>query len=72
VKLNPLADAAGVIARAAAKASKAIENFFIIPPGVALAGVRSALALCREPVYGGATVSMAYTLLFKYQNPFLD
>jgi hypothetical protein len=32
------AKAAGVIARAVASASKANENFFIFPPGIALDG----------------------------------
>ena len=36
-----------MIARAVAVASKAIENFFIFPPSVALAGICPAHTLCE-------------------------
>jgi hypothetical protein len=57
--------AAGVIARAVANASKAKANFFIIPPGVALAGICPAYATCRGLATGRTTVPMVHALNFK-------
>jgi hypothetical protein len=60
-KLNVSAKAAGVIARATAIASKAIENFFIIPPGVAPTGIDPIINLWRVGQRKGPLVSMVYS-----------
>jgi hypothetical protein len=42
------ANAAGAIASAVATASNAKQNFVMIPPGIALAGIGPAYTLCRD------------------------